>query len=272
MTIFRSVLSKQAGFYLLFHLIVAVAYLVIVSIISYFHFILKHDFSIIEDWIFNHYWKIISLSKILGITTIISLLKIQSNERTPVKSFFKETTVRVEKEIYGLIVFFFILIAIFSDFTYIADNRSSISRFFSSFTGTYVFYMSDIVVLTFINKIYPYTSQGKWIEFFSLFIFSLIYYLSNKGLFLFAKNIDVTVIYHCLILSVLSRWKQLNWSRPSTFCLLFICPFSSLIGLDPLWGQDYVPFTFSTPNAPLLYPTVILLAISYLYLPLSRGH
>ena len=262
MSILKSAHLRQIGLYLIFYLVVAVSYLTTISVVSYFHFLLDHDFSTIEDWIFYHYWEIASLSKIFGAVVMIGILNIQGNERNLFKDFFMDSNFKIPKEIYVVITIFFILTFFLYSPTFILNHNATISSVLISFLGTFVFYMSDVFVAAFIHKVYPGTRRYLYLV---IFVFSLLQYFFNRGLFLFAKNIDATVFCNIFFLFFLSQWRKLNWIYPGLFCVLFICSFSSLTGTDIMWAEEYAFFRFPTPMGTPTYMGLIFLSVFYLH-------
>ena len=130
-----------------------------------------------------------------------------------------------------------------------------------SFMGTYVFYMTDIFV---IGPIYTMYAEKR--RYLLMFIFSLVFYAFSKKAFFFSGSLDITALFNMFMLLFLLQWGQNSWKIPSRFCLLFLCPFSSLFGTDPMWNDThYSLFQLSHPIRPVSYAAIILLGLIYLH-------
>ena len=258
----KKVLLKQISFYLVFKLAVVGIYLVALSVVSYFHFLLGHGFSIIEDWVADYLWEIVSFSKIGAFFFIVAILGIQSPKRYPFRDFVLDIPRTFSKEIYAVIIFFFFFVIVLSNPISTINHNFRVSMFIATFLGTYIFYMGDIVAFTFISTIYP--DDGRYQNAVFLFV-AFIHYWFCKKLFLFAENINLILFCNTFIILCLSRWKRLNWFYPSQFCLLYLCPAASFLGINFMWSERYSVLELSTPINPSIYVVLTSIVAGYLY-------
>ena len=253
---------KQIGLYIFFCLIISLSSLILFSLASHFHLALGHDFMDIGDWIADYIWKLTCLSKFLGLFFLFVILNIQSDKRNPFKTFLFNSGGRHSKDIYVVIVFFFLSIFFISNPILTKNEHFSFFSLLTSFVGTYVFYMTDIFV---IGPIYTIYSEKHRYRYDVMFAFSLVFYIFNKEAFFFSRNLDITAFFNMFMLLFLLQWGKNTWKAPSNFCLLFLCPLSVLFGTDPMWETRYSPFQLSTPLRPVSYAAITFLCLIYLH-------
>ena len=254
-------LIKPIGIYFLFCLLVTIFCLMLFSVVSHFHLFLGHDFSIVGDWMSDYGWEMASLSKLFALALFLVILSIQSDELHFFKKVFFNAQPDFFRDIYVVIIFLSFMIIFFHNPIVTKENGFHFLFLLASFVGPYIFYMVDIIVLNALSLSLSGHRSYSYILFFS---FSLIHYVYSKNIFFFAKNFNVTIFFNMLILVFLSQWKKNNWIGPSKFCLLFICPFSILFGMDPMWASRYSPFEFSQPIGPVFYGSMAVISLVYL--------
>ncbi len=255
-------LLKQVGLYTLFYLVIALSCLIFFSVASHFHLTLGHDFMAVGDWIADYVWEVIFLSKFFAPFFLFAVLNVQSDNKNILKTFLLNFEKGHSKDIYVVIVFFFLSIILISNPIIKNSDHFSFFPLMISFVGTYVFYMTDILVIGYIYTIY---SKNRRYHYGMMLTFSFLFYIFSKGAFFFAGNLDITAFFNMFMLLFLFQWGEKNWTAPSKFCLLCLCPFSSFFGTDPMWSSRHSLFQFSTPLGPLSYAAMILLCLIYLY-------
>ena len=100
---------KGPVYFLGYQVTMLLTYLIIVSILAYFHFLLDHSLSVIEDWIFDHGWEIVIASKLLSLFIIVNFLNVQTDERAPLRKYLLDFKRNTPREIFVIIMFLFVL-------------------------------------------------------------------------------------------------------------------------------------------------------------------
>jgi hypothetical protein len=70
----RKILLYYFGYSILF----LIFHLATISLVSFFHFLLDHDMSVIENWLYRNAWEMILLSKALAGFIIIKALQLNN--------------------------------------------------------------------------------------------------------------------------------------------------------------------------------------------------
>lgn len=236
--------------------------MIALSVVSYFHFLLGHGFSVIEDWVVDYSWEIVSFSIICAFFLTVAILGVQSPTKHPFRTFLMDIPRTFSKEVYAVIIFLFFFTIFLSSPSLTINHNFSFSAFVAAFLGSYIFYMGDIVIFTFISVIYP--DDGRHRNAVFLFIAFVHYWLCKK-MFLFAEGIDLTLLCNTFIMLCLSRWKGPNWFYPSQFCLLYLCPAASFLGMNFMWSSQYSLFEHSTPINPSVYTVLAVVVVCYLF-------
>ena len=239
-----------------------VIYLITLSVASYFHFLLGHGFSIIEEWIVDYFWEIVSFSKMSALFLVVGILGVQSSRRYPFREFLLDIPQAFSKEIYVIIIFFFIFVVTLSDSINEIGYHFKISAFLATFLGTYIFYMSDIFAFTFISTFYP---DNKRYRYLILLFIAIIHYWFCRSLFVFAKSIDIILLCNTFIMLCLSRWRGLNWFYPSWFCLLYVCPAAVFLDLDIVRSSGHSFLDLSAPLTVSIYIVLTVIAVTYIH-------
>ena len=159
-----------------------------VSGAKFFHFILGHNFSIIDEWMSVNAWSIVAISKIIpcflimkfiGKDYLIDAFKVNMN-------LFNKRV--INREIITIILFtLFSTIILGKPFDYVNSDRS-LSYMAKSFIGSAIFLISDLFIIFCLNKITSKLDSYYDTLIIAIFISALSYLFINVT-FLYASNI-----------------------------------------------------------------------------------
>jgi len=240
---------------LVFYFIFWLSHLFLISVISFFHFLLEHRLGIIEDWIFYQGWEIVMISKGFAFFIIVKFLTIRVD--------FKISLTRLLKQHLSIIpVHMFILsfAMLFSFLLWMRPGLSPESNFYPlrmvvCYFGNILFFGTDLLILWILglielNKSNSLDKHSKrelfsWKMALVPLMLAAFPYLAAKWIFLYETNINVLIMFWayfiCLPLQI-----DMSSPSPSLFILAaVVAPLNSLIGLDPLWGHNFSPFLAS---------------------------
>lgn len=252
---------KQIIYYLLFFLLIWFLHMAIVSIGAFFHFILQHPISVIEEWIYDHCWPIIISAKLMAFGIILKFLFIREDSTRSLAQKIRSGIIEPTKEIYVIIVFVLIYIVVLSKIVFFDGPRESIGRMMLSYIATFLFFAIDVVFFFLMDKIYPLTQREK---LFRLFSFSFLFWGFGRLIFAYQENFYTFPIFVMIILLRMIDWSQHNWFLPILFIIFAVSPLSSFLGLDPIWRGDY-SFVIATEKI-LLRDYIIMLIPIWFYL------
>lgn len=226
------------GFCLLFILI----HLMLVSIFSFFHFLLDHEMGMIENWLSLNGWEIIAISKLFAFGVMTKLTQVNSYSDT---SFSKELWA-IEKipSKKALALIFFLLVMFYSLLSQfgggIQSNQILDELFLSSFIGSILFFGIDIV---FIMVVISYFQLKLNHPIQLLCVLLILFLISSKIVLPYIGKYSVFLVVHFVSLFYLSR--RNNLGDLLVYLAIVVAPLSSFFGIDLIWDNSYSIFTYS---------------------------
>ena len=91
--------------------------MIILSLSTFFHFLLDHRLGVIDDWLFEYAWQLITVSKFLGFVTLASFYVIKFDTGNPLVSLFYDGNKKIDEKVIKLILFIISSIIFFGSFT-----------------------------------------------------------------------------------------------------------------------------------------------------------
>jgi hypothetical protein len=240
-------------------------FLLISSFVTFVHLQLDHTLTVVENWNQDQGWEIASLVKIISFFIIIKFISIRSTSRRPLRDFFVNYFQLPDKKFFAVIVFniFFAVLVLRP----VLANRVSFefSKLISSYLGSFLYISCDILLVLFMNSIFPLERKKKIIE--GVFFISLMYFLNIK-IFSHSNYSSFSFLYFMLLSLRVSFWNKINWSYLFILLLVCICPMISFVGIDFVWGNDY-SYLIST-QGPGIIIFLVLTIVSLIYIQLSQ--
>lgn len=278
--------SKHITIYGLFHLGIFILSLLIISLISFFHFLLKHNVAQIEEWIYEHGWIIVILAKILSTYIILKFVTLKNSYRKPLKEFYQNDLRVPSGDIFVLSLFFFISNLIFGKPFYFEHLRVEFFKILISFFSIIAFYFTDLLTIYFIEKHFSISKLDRLIR---MLFYLLIFYLSNKFVFpmvyfkeassstspLFEMKILMSfhffiILYFGLVFNgIKDRVKIIG--NGLFYLIFFVAPFSAFFGQDPLWGDLFSPFKLGVELGAEYYISLSVVLILYLAFKMRKS-
>ncbi|OUR96368.1 hypothetical protein A9Q84_08415 [Halobacteriovorax marinus] len=241
-------------------------FLIISSVITFFHLQLGHTLTVVENWNFDQGWEISSLVKVFAFFLLVKFISIRSVSRKPLREFFITKFQLPNKELFVLIVFNLLFSILFLK-PVVAERVSfEVSKLFSSYIGSFIYIFTDVLFLLFLQHIYPLSRKRRLVES-TLFIL-LSYYLNLK-VFTHSNYVNISLVYFLTICLGISYWRKSNWSFPFIFLILFVCPIVSFLGIDFIWGTEF-SYLYPTTGVPIFILFISLLIVSICYMQFFR--
>lgn len=223
-------------YYAFYQLLVWLIHLIIISFISFFHFLLEHRLSIIEEWAFEKSWEIAILTKGIALFIILMFILIKSETRDlkkeilPKKAFFN---IPMSFYVAGLFLFLFLLWL--GNPSFVEARDFSVFNLIISWLGVVVFYGADLLVLYSLKDYYPITGAERTSQFILL---PFLFYFCSKGIFIYNNNINFFVVFCMFILMFVAELEKKQFAYPLILLFFVLAPFAAVFGVDPLWGAE----------------------------------
>lgn len=237
---------------MVYYFIAWLTHLVIVSIVSFFHFRLDHRLIVVENWLFDFAWTIGLLSKLFSFIIYFKYFSDVKNLNAEIFDSSRWSGFNPAVVVYSLMNV--IVLSVVSQLKFFDNVLFSYEGTLLNYITVFLFYFIDIFVFSLLKKNDNYK---KWDIVYSaiiVFIFNIALYpyLGVSSLKLFS-----------VILLFFTYFYNFNTSylNTSLFLLIVLCPLFAIFGADPFWGNKYSAF-LSNSDSTLYY---IILAIVMLF-------
>ena len=257
----RKILSYYLGFSILFFL----THLSLVSIVTFFHFLIDHDMHIIENWLFSNAWELIISSKLIAFIVTIKFLKLNNYLVTDLLTILKTDIWKPSKSAFVMIVFlatcFSAILLQFGDG--LSFNPKSLEYVYFSYVGSILFFVIDFLVINILLRNVKQFSRRKN----SLLIASLlIIFLSFTKITLpYIDKFLFIIILHFLTLLIFLFSEKRNIMNIILYSVLLIGPLASLFGFDLVWENAHAVYIYNTKLPLTGIVGVWLIGIVYYY-------
>jgi hypothetical protein len=254
-------LKKILLFYMFYNLILVISSLSIVAFISFFHFLLEHNISVIESWLSVNVWEIIICYKIFSLVLLSKFLEVHSLNKNVLVAFLKKHCRVPNYNIFVIIIFVIVLISSHSNITSLEDNRKYFSFQFISYFGHFIFYVADFLLLSYLFDRYGVSNKKE----FYLFVFwsTLIFYLSSIVSIPYVRDNSFFLVIHFMVYFFIYTFKKSNFSNPLVYLVLYLAPASAFYGLDIIWKSNYSNYQVKGNTLYLSYTAIWVVAYFY---------
>lgn len=245
--------------YLIFQVMVWGSHLFIISLASFFHFLLKHNVAIIEDWIFDQGWGLIFLTKTMAFALFYPFVRAIRSPRPPIENIEAPKQFNQKLNLIFLVTLGFLIVTLISAYPFKLNTLSlDPGNTFYSMIGNISFYLFDILILYFLEKKFllgPQFVQGYRVflralsyvlifYFSQIFIFNLFLYSEMFTTWNFAHEFKMGDyhLFNFLVLFFIMEYKKSSniknpLQAPFIYLCLFVLPVNLLFGVD-LLNQD----------------------------------
>lgn len=235
-------------------------YIVELSVVSFFHFLLDHRLAVIESWVFDKAWEMIIVAKVLPLLFLLKFIYLKSVSRHPFRDQFISGVKTPQYEIWVAIVASLILTVLFTrpmpnpEMTQWDGFKSFVSCF-----SLFLFFMSDLFFIDALDRMYPLGTKLKTLR---NFIYSVVSFYILQLIFLHAQNMSPFFGMTLFFVLTLHHYKK-NWIETGVYLFFFLVPALSLLGLDFIWGESFSIFVAQGQDITVLFLAVYLSCIFY---------
>ena len=243
--------------------------LILVSLVAFFHFLLDHGLGIIEEWIFQHSYEILILSKLLSLVGILSFVNVWMEEKRPFRELLANTSIFPHYKIFAISLLQICVIMFFGAPQWKFNGDISLLKTAMSFVGTIFFYLTDVVLLISLDRVIPLTGRAIWL---SHFICSIMFWGIAKFTFFYGANVGSFIFFNGFFCFYLARYGKSNWTFPLTWLVLVVAPLASFMGMDMLWKNTYALFELTRKIGKVELFILVLVSVLYLSGTLSKWY
>jgi hypothetical protein len=252
--------------FLLYYFIFLVFYLLEISIVSFFHFLLDHEFYIIEDWIYRHNWFLIIFIKVLSGLVFINLFNID-NFGFDKKKYLNKFNLIPNKVVFVTFVFINSCLISLGSMELNKSGDFNILMIIFSYFGAVLYLGLDVFILSELIKKSKLSS--KLLKLLIFIGISLLFTeISNLVIVSKSKYFKFLVVDFIFLMLINEYFKSKRISF--SFLVYIIAPSFCLFGLDPIWGDTFSIFHFKKVIGLQYY--ILLWVISFFYLKYNQNN
>jgi len=254
-------LLKNIRYYGTFQLFCVGIFILLSSIGAFFHFLLNHEISIVESWLHNNHWEIVIISKLASLLVMNRWFRICLYQVKSVRQLFKELLTWPDHRAIVISTFMLISYLSLAGTNFLGQNMTYWYYHLTSFLGLFLFFGVEFIVIAYLEDIFGMKNESSF-EILGI-VYTVLFILSFRMCVPDYYDLLPYVVFCFSTLIFLSRRSFKNWSNVVCFLLIFVAPMGSLFGLDPVWGDDFSPFSVKSKLAlPFL---LIIWMVSFIY-------
>ena len=233
-------------------------HIVVVSIISFFHFRLNHQLIVIENWIFDYSWQTHTVSKIISFFLFFKFFLGMSTYSLLERVIY--TTNKLPS--LGVVILCLMNLAFI---LYIGTPERYENVLFSyqrllfhSVTIIGSFFV-DLMVLEILED----EISSEINPCFKILVISLIVFIYMLVTLFHGWNLSILLLFLLFLNFSYYFLYENRFMNSIIFSLLVVSPLFSIFGFDPVWTNKYSLYIFKNKNIEM--PLIVLVFVSILY-------
>lgn len=258
---FEGNLFKNIKYYGSYQLLFVVIFIMLSSIGAFFHFLLNHEISIVESWLHNNHWEILIIAKLFALYLLNRWFKVRLYQMKSIRELVKELVHWPEPK--AIVISFFMMVSYLSlsGTQYTGQNLGYWYYHLTSFLGMFLYFGIEFIVIAYLDDVLNEKEQPSllWLSVFYTALFGAAFRATVPDYY----ELLSYVIFCFSTLMYLSGKSFKSWSNVVCFLIVFLAPMASIFGMDPVWGDDFSPFTV---NSKLALPFLAMIwMVSFCY-------
>ena len=246
--------------YIVYNFIFLLSHLLVISVFAFFHFILGHQFNLIEIWVQENIWIVITISKLLCFSVVYQYYRVQNLVTSPIQYYFQRPFRWPDRSFYVLLTFllFFAILELKPVF----NQQWSPLAMGIHFVGQMVYFTSDFLVVS-------YLIQRDWPESrgdiaITLALAALIFAALCLAIIPSRENFSWNFIFG-FFLMLFFHYQQRSWPAGAWVLLGLNGILGTLFGQDMFFEQQIAPFRCLESLGPLQMAIAFGLCLCYLH-------
>lgn len=244
---FEGNLFKNIKYYGSYQLLFVVIFIMLSSIGAFFHFLLDHEISIVESWLHNNHWEILIIAKLFALYLLNRWFKVRLYQMKSIRELVKELVHWPEPK--AIVISFFMMVSYLSlsGTQYTGQNLGYWYYHLTSFLGMFLYFGIEFIVIAYLDDVLNQKEQPSllWLSVFYTVLFGAAFRATVPDYY----ELLSYVILCFSTLMYLSGKSFKSWSNVVCFLIVFLAPMASIFGMDPVWGDDFSPFTVKSKLA-----------------------
>lgn len=224
-------------FYLLFLLLFWLFHIVIISAISSIHFLLGHDLSVTENWIFAHAWPIVSICSGVAFFLLYRLLKVVDYD-DPIRWIFQYGSWGHYKRrsLVAILYFYFVMFYLGKSLTLQTVGISFVEQLLNAVGAIILISIYFLSQLILIHRYYEKINMEKVLFLFITWVgFSLFFEMTV----LYKVHTVLPYYAFLFLLSGALLGAHYFWNIGSYFLIFCVTPVVLFFGFDPIYSTDF---------------------------------
>lgn len=243
----------------MFYVFAWIIHIILISIMTFFHFRLDHKLIIVENWIFDFAWSLNLISKLVSFVVFWKFFHDPKKQRELVEKK-DEMVINYQVFIYSVMC---LVILVWANKPKLIENvlysfSSSLLHFFTIF---FVFILDVLIFKVLIKKF-----EQEYFVKDTLFA-TCILTLYNVLIFPYIGLQSAGLASLLLICFLIYNQFERSVINTALFIFIVICPIFTFFGNDPIWGDKFS--TFSLNQTSTVY-YIVLAIVMFLYFTFFR--
>lgn len=237
-------LKSSLGLYCIYYILINLVHFSLISVFSFFHFLLNHELGIIEDWLVKNSWEILFLGKMVSFSILFFYIRLNSTEEKSLRGIFKEKWNFKSLSFSAFILLsFYALIEQFGG----GVNRNNVKEnlLLVSYLGSGLFFFLDFLLL------YYHSGKEKIqdMKILTVTTLGLVIIFKLGTILILPESNAYLVIYFLHLISLSLFWLRKHFHFIVVYCFIIIAPMSAFWGVDLVWDNAYSLYLYKN-NLP----------------------
>lgn len=258
---FEGNLFKNVKYYGSYQLLFVIIFIVLSSIGAFFHFLLDHEISIVESWLHNNHWEILIIAKLIALYLLNQWFRVRLYQMKPIRQLIRELVNLPEPKAIVISVFMVISYLALTGISFTAQNLGYWYYHVTSFLGLFLCFGIEFIVIAYLDDVLNQKEHPSVLKLG--FLYTIIFTVAFRSCVPDYYGLLPYVIFCFSTLMYLSGKSFKSWSNVVCFLLVFVAPMGSLFGLDPVWGDDFSPFTVKSKLALPFLGAIWMISFCY---------
>ena len=247
----RKILTYYGGYCCLF----LFSYVALISTVSFFHFLLDHEMSVIEAWISRSSWEILATAKFMAAALSLYTINLNNYQLKDTRMLLKTARFAPSPKAVAISVF---IICFFAALAFQFEGQFSVNsqseRFGASFMGSCAFYLFDLFVI--FSLVQNFGLQKKRHLFMLGAALPSAFLVSSKMALPYIDHRSLFLFLNFLSLAALLIKERNNLGNILIYSIIVIGPLACVFGADLTWKDDFSFFLY-----PEKTPTIGVIAV-----------
>lgn len=209
-------------------------YIIVISGIAFFHFLIDHTMMDIEAWVFDKSWPIFLMIKLVALFGVYLFVSVKLPAGENFLTIIHDSTRNFRTLLAGILsLVLIIMVAVKPQFV---DGKIILfSKVLTSFLCALIIFTIDSLVVMLIEKINPQRPTLRYIHILAYSVsLTILNYFSFKSQIEYLPFLFLVHYFNIFLVIIKSSTVSMLF-----FNLFFTAPMISMIGLDPIWGSSF---------------------------------